>query len=61
MSRLFFFFTPLASYQSVLTKTRRHSSKLGLFPDYRKVGLFKEDGLKLRLFMSINPIFKRKF
>ena len=51
------FFTHLASYQSDGTKTRRHPSKLGLFPDYRKVRLFKEDGLKLRLFLSINPFF----
>ena len=43
----FFFFTPSTNYQSVGTKTRRHPSKLGLFPNNRKVGLFKEDGLKL--------------
>ena len=48
---IFLFFTPLASYQSVGTKTRRHPPKLGLFLDYRKVGLFKEDGLKLGLFI----------
>ena len=47
----FLIFTPLASYQSVGTKTRRHPPKLGLFLDYRKVGLFKEDGLKLGLFI----------
>ena len=55
MPRLIFF-TPFASYQSVETKTRRHPSKLGLFLDYRTVGLFKEDMVKLGLFMSIHPL-----
>ena len=43
------FFTLLADHRSVGTKTKRHPSKLGLFPYNGKVRIIKEDGQKLSI------------